>query len=181
MKHRPSNGFTLIEVLIVIAIIGVLLLILLPIYQGALQKSRQKGTMSDINSLAKAVMAYITDHDSAPADPGGDILSCPQFIKEVSPYHIMTVPVYDQWQGPLQAWMGLAVGGEFGIKPETVATDDFIIASWGRDKLSESFAYSETAPANGFYALSVIGDFDKDLILWNGQWIRVPLAAQSGT
>lgn len=181
MRHRASDGFTLIEVLIVIVVLGVLLLILLPLYNGALQKSKQKGTMAEINSLAKAVMSYVTDHDSAPTNPGGDIRSSPQFIKEVSPYHIMAVPVFDQWHGPLQAWMGVAVGTEFGIKPETVSADDFIIASWGRDRISENFVYNEAAPANGFYALSVIEDFDKDLILWNGQWIRVPLAAQSGS
>jgi prepilin-type N-terminal cleavage/methylation domain-containing protein len=181
MRHRAPDGFTLIEMLIVVAVLGVLVLILLPMYNGALQKSKQKGTMAEINSLAKAVMAYITDHDSAPANPGGEIRSCPQFIREVSPYHIMTVPVFDQWHGPMQAWTGIAIGGEFGIRPEAVSGDDFIIASWGRDRSSEDFVYDEEAPANGFYPLSVIGDFDKDLILWNGQWIRVPLAAQSGT
>jgi prepilin-type N-terminal cleavage/methylation domain-containing protein len=181
LKPRAPYGFTLIEVLIVIAILGVLLLILLPLYNGATQKSKQKGTMSEINSLAKAVMAYVTDHDRAPANPGGEIRSSAQFIKEISPYQIMTVPVFDQWHGPLQAWTGLAVGAEFGIRPETVSADDFVIASWGKDGISENFVYNEEAPALGFYALSSIEDFDKDLILWNGQWIRVPLAAQSGT
>ena len=181
MRHRATDGFTLIEILIVIAVLGVLVAILLPLYNGALQKAKQKGTMAEMNSLAKAVMAYITDHGRAPTNPGGEIRSSPQFIKEVSPYHIMAVPIFDLWHGPMQAWMGLAVGGEFDIKPDTVSDDDFIIASLGRDRDPENFVYNEEAPANGFYALSVIGDFDKDLILWNGQWIRVPRAAQSGT
>jgi general secretion pathway protein G len=60
-ESRKTTGFSLIELLIAILIIGILMILLIPLVQGAMQKSKQKATMGDIQSLAKAIIAYITD------------------------------------------------------------------------------------------------------------------------
>ncbi len=41
MKIRKTKGFTLAELLIVIAIIGVLVAVSIPIYKGLVEKARQ--------------------------------------------------------------------------------------------------------------------------------------------
>ena len=65
--HKRESGFTLIELLIVIAIIGILAAIAIPNLLNAVQRGKQKRTMSDMRALATAVEAYAVDNSSYPA------------------------------------------------------------------------------------------------------------------
>ena len=67
MSHRRESGFTLIELLIVIAIIGILAAIAIPNLLNAVQRGKQKRTMSDMRALATAVEAYAVDNNVYPA------------------------------------------------------------------------------------------------------------------
>ncbi|MGB8952637.1 MAG: prepilin-type N-terminal cleavage/methylation domain-containing protein [Candidatus Aminicenantales bacterium] len=177
MKKR---GFTLIEVLIVIAVIGILVSIVLPIFKESMQKARQKGTMYDIHSLAKSITLYLSDVGVAPTNPEGAITPGNQFLRDLAPFHIKAIPINDQWGNALRVWTGTAVSGEFGIEIGDVGDDDYLIQSLGSDGLDEGFIYDRENPQD-FYPLNSILDFRKDLIQWNGQWIHAPRAAQSGS
>ena len=68
MKKSPYCGFTLIEMLMVVAVMAILVLIALPSYQGKLVRD-QIIEGSALASLAKApVAAYWTTHKALPAD-----------------------------------------------------------------------------------------------------------------
>ncbi|MBF0543360.1 MAG: prepilin-type N-terminal cleavage/methylation domain-containing protein [Candidatus Riflebacteria bacterium] len=59
MKHRLNKrGFTLLELLIVVAIIAVLIALALPFYQDYIEKSKYTATLADLSSLRKAVQMY---------------------------------------------------------------------------------------------------------------------------
>ncbi|HWL92743.1 MAG TPA: prepilin-type N-terminal cleavage/methylation domain-containing protein [Phycisphaerae bacterium] len=72
MNHRPAThagGFTLIEVLVVIAIIGILLSLLLPALSASREKSRGTQCLTRLRSLAHGWHMYADDHDDV-AVPG---------------------------------------------------------------------------------------------------------------
>lgn len=59
---RCPNGFTLLELLIVVAIIAILLSVLLPSVQAARRQARAAVCASNLRQLAIANNAYATDH-----------------------------------------------------------------------------------------------------------------------
>jgi len=61
LKRKKGKGFSLIELLIVVAIIGIIAAIAIPNLLSALQKGRQKRTMGDMKSLGTAVETVNTD------------------------------------------------------------------------------------------------------------------------
>lgn len=61
MWKRLSRGFTLVELLTVIAIIAVLTAVLFPVFQSARAKGRQAKCMSNLRQIGLALKAYATD------------------------------------------------------------------------------------------------------------------------
>lgn len=59
----PRSGFTLIEILLVIAIIAIIIAILLPVFVQRREKSRQSSCLSNLKQLSMAVSLYTHDYD----------------------------------------------------------------------------------------------------------------------
>lgn len=60
---RRREGFTLIELMVVIAIILILAAILFPVFAAMKQRARASKCMSNLNQLGKAITAYTGDYD----------------------------------------------------------------------------------------------------------------------
>jgi len=177
MKRK---GFTLIELLIVIAIIGILAALIMPIVQEAMQKAKQKGTMQEMNSLAQSIMMYITDTGYAPTSPDGDLTPGQNLISELSAIHLKVIPMTDQWGRPLKVWTRQSCAGQFGLAAGSIGDDDYLIQSLAADGADEGFSYNPNNPQD-FYPINRMTDFNKDLIIWTGNWIRGPRSVQSGS
>jgi prepilin-type N-terminal cleavage/methylation domain-containing protein len=70
------KGFTLIELLVVMAILAILMVITLANFRTSQAKSRDAQRKSDLNQIATAFEAYMTDHGSYPEDQNGSVKSC---------------------------------------------------------------------------------------------------------
>ncbi len=78
-KFRPNSqsGFTLIEILIVIVIIGILAAIGLGSFRSSQIKSRDSRRKSDLKNIATALELYYNDKRSYPlGDGSGGLLAC---------------------------------------------------------------------------------------------------------
>ena len=66
---RKNEGFTLIELMIVIAIIGILAAIAIPQFSAYRQRSYNAAAEADVRNAATAQEAYYVDNQKYKADP----------------------------------------------------------------------------------------------------------------
>jgi len=74
-RRRPltQDGFTIIELLIVVAVIGILVALAIPNLIGAIQRSRQSRTVADIRMISEGIEAYQNDHSAYPVVSNGTV------------------------------------------------------------------------------------------------------------
>jgi len=72
-RARSEVGFSLIELLIVVAVIGIIAAIAIPNLLAAIQRSRQSRTMADIRMISEGVEAYQNDHTIYPVIDNGTV------------------------------------------------------------------------------------------------------------
>jgi len=173
---KRIRGFTLIELLIVVAILGILAALLIPNAITAIQKAKQKSTMKDITVICTSIADYITDNGIAPAPQAGIYAGGDAFYTSLSPFYIKVLPVTDQWGTPFNVWCGVVA---YGIP--TPSADDFVVASFARNKTEDTFTFDPTQPEKDLFVVKEGADFNRDLVMWNGSWISAPRTAAAGT
>jgi general secretion pathway protein G len=67
---RDNRGFTMVELIVVMAILGVLASLALPAFAKIKDKAREVRVMEEIRGLEKGVGAYSIDHGGALPDDG---------------------------------------------------------------------------------------------------------------
>ena len=157
-----KKGFTLVELLIVVAIIGIIIAIAIPNLMNAIQRARQKRTMADIKVVASMWETYFVDYayywhtggcPAIPPDTSG--LSTVRDIGAIlTPTYISVLPMKDGWQNPLHFYTDSAS-----------AAQEYRIESLGNDGVSDNYCGITTSFAN-------------DIVMANGQFIEWPEGAQ---
>src|SRR5688572_18429137 len=153
-KRRSQKGFTHIELLIVVAIIGIIAAILIPNLLDALQKAKQKATVGDIRNIGTAWMSWVTDQMSASAAGAAaqtfswatfgtaithtalsDLLEVPS---DPNFFYLQELPLNDGWGSPFE-YKGVFTPGQETTYSTLLQTGRAIaIRSLGRDKTQGS-------------------------------------------
>lgn len=168
LKVNRQKGFTLLELLIVTAIIGLLASILIPNLIDAVHKARQKRTVTDIRGLGTAWMSWMTDYQSAASAGAAKLydqtpftpLTYTTLLSYLRPgdtfFYAQTVPQLDGWRSPMR----------FGLGPNGIKL--FICAA-GRDGVFEDCNQDDIV-VQPF----LVTDYDQDIIWAEGYFLRYP-------
>ena len=79
--RKNQAGFTLVELMIVMAIIGVLLTVAIPSYMGAVRQAREAVLKEDLHTMRSAIDSFTADKQKAPQSL--DDLVTEGYLKEV--------------------------------------------------------------------------------------------------
>ncbi|MBA7687198.1 hypothetical protein ES703_95659 [subsurface metagenome] len=138
------------------------------------EKDKQLISMKDIATINVAISNYVTDF-GVPPKQAGTYDRAGKFDKTLSPFYVKIIPVKDGWGNGFYVYTGKACNGVYdGIKRCT--DKDIIIVSYGKDGKKENWKYNSKNPEAGLYELKSDKNYDNDLIMLNGKWIRAPRA-----
>jgi len=82
-----KNGFTLIELIVVIAILGILAVVIVPKFAGFTKTAQHNSVLADAKTVQKAVATYYAQYGSLP--DAADLT--PSYLSGAAAAHVLTL------------------------------------------------------------------------------------------
>ena len=83
MKIRSSKGFTLVEIMIVVVIIGLLAAMAIPAFQKVRQASQDKAVLNNARQLSAAADQYYLEYGGSSV-PVGNLVGATNYVKALN-------------------------------------------------------------------------------------------------
>jgi type II secretion system protein G len=161
---RRQKGFTLLELLVVCAIIGIIASIAIPNLLVAIQRSKQRRTMVDMRNLATAWEARNSETGRYNAagqlngvEGADQLITVNNLQTMLEPTYIRIMPKVDGWGTPYQTYADAPYGSA------TAQAKVYAIISAGKDRVIEA------DPTTGPFT-----NFDCDIVYSNGLFLSYP-------
>jgi len=148
--HTSCRGFSFVELLIVVAIIGLITAIAIPNLLNAIKRSRQTRSINDLRTISNGLSIYHQDVANFPRASSLDDLAN---ISDVLIPYIGTVPVLDGWSKTFQ------------YKSDG---NTYTLCSLGDNFIADM------PWENGFTS-----HFDEDIVILNGFFLQIPEGSQN--
>ena len=122
LKRHRHHGFSIIELVLVILIIGLIASVLIPNLIDAIHKAKQRRTMGELRLIGGAWMSWYTDHNSAMSAGSNQLYEVGTFREltyleiygYLHPtdtfYYMQTVPAQDAWGSKLTFYLNTETG-----------------------------------------------------------------------
>src|SRR4051812_26890438 len=96
-RYKSRKGFTLVEILIVVIILGILAAIVIPQFTSASQDARRSSLASTVQSVRSQIELYKLQHGDELPDV---VANWDHFTKKTNAAHSLTPAATDQTFGP---------------------------------------------------------------------------------
>src|SRR5688572_7976707 len=84
-RGREDEGFTLIELMVVVLIIAILIAIAVPTFLGARKKAQARAAQSNVRNAYSAAKTFFTDNENFSTDATGDASSLIAELLNIEP------------------------------------------------------------------------------------------------
>ncbi|MFC2160286.1 type II secretion system protein GspG [Acidobacteriota bacterium] len=170
-KRKSLLLIVLLIILGCIIIIGIIAAVAIPNLLVAKQKAMQRNAMTDIYNITEAITEYILDNPEPPIQEWTLDVDT-ELYNVLVPAYSKLLPTKDPWGNDYKIIFGKSLRGKYGIPENSIGGSDILVVSYGRDGLMDSWFFDINNPEAGLYSGLSNEDFDNDIVLWNGSWIR---------